>query len=226
MAIGYIRVSTEGQAALGASLEAQEGKILAWGTSNGYEVKKTHVDAGLSGGRADNRPALQMALQEVKKGEALVVYSLSRLARSTIDAITISRELERKGADLVSLTERLDTTTASGKLLFKICAVFAEFEKDVISERTKMAMGMRRQQGRCVGTVPFGYDFVPHDKSLVENVREQRALKTIAELYKQGLSLREIGAELQKRRIMPKTSTHWHPQVIKSILKRQKALKP
>ena len=116
-AVGYVRVSTERQASEGVSLEAQRARIEAWATANGLTlaVEDVHVDAGLSGGRADNRPALQAALAEACKRRApLVVYSLSRVARSTKDALAIAERLDKAGADLVSLSESIDTTTAAG----------------------------------------------------------------------------------------------------------------
>src|SRR5437868_9776225 len=109
IAIAYCRVSTELQAQEGVSLEAQQARIHGWCEVNGYKLVNVHVDAGLSGSRADNRPALQAALGEACHSKAaLVVYSLSRLARSTKDAIAISDRLAKSGADLVSLSERID----------------------------------------------------------------------------------------------------------------------
>jgi len=99
--IGYVRVSTSGQAQDGVSLSVQEAKIRAWSELNGAEDVVIFTDAGLSGKRADNRPALQDALKTVGKGDALVVYSLSRLARSTKDTISIAETLDKRGADLV-----------------------------------------------------------------------------------------------------------------------------
>src|ERR1051326_7091589 len=97
-AVGYVRVSTEGQASEGISLDSQRGRIASWAEANGYTLAAVLTDAGISGKRADNRPGLQSALAEVcKGGGALVVYSLSRLARSTKDAIGIAERLERAG---------------------------------------------------------------------------------------------------------------------------------
>ena len=105
--VGYVRVSTEQQASEGISLEAQKGKIVAWCQLSSYELTGLYVDAGLSGKRADNRPELQKALDAVTEcGGILLVYSLSRLARSTKDTLAISDRLEKSGADLVSLSEK------------------------------------------------------------------------------------------------------------------------
>jgi site-specific DNA recombinase len=156
-AIGYIRVSTEGQVVDGVSLDAQRAKIEAWATLNDYELTAVHVDAGISGKSAANRPALQAALADCRKGSALVVYSLSRLARSTKDTIEISERLAKSGADLVSLSEKIDTTSAAGKMVFRMLAVLAEFERDQISERTASCHAAQEgpRQER-VGAVPYG----------------------------------------------------------------------
>ena len=131
---GYVRVSTTMQSEGGVSLANQTERIEAWAKANGLEVAGVFTDAGISGKRADNRPALQQALEAVGKAKGvLVVYSLSRMSRSVKDAITISERLEKAGADLVSLSERLDTSTASGKMTFRMMAVLAEFERDQLS---------------------------------------------------------------------------------------------
>src|SRR4029079_19697752 len=93
-AVGYVRVSTELQAQEGISLDAQQAKIRAWCDANGYALIYIYVDAGLSGSRSDNRPELQRVLEAAcRPNIALVVYSLSRLARSTKDAILLSERL-------------------------------------------------------------------------------------------------------------------------------------
>ena len=115
-AIGYIRVSTEGQVTEGVSLDAQRAKIEAWCLANDVQLGGVFVDAGISGKRADNRPELQAALNAVCKcGGVLVVYSLSRLARSTKDTISIAERLSKSNADLVSLSEKIDSTSAARK---------------------------------------------------------------------------------------------------------------
>ena len=198
-AIGYIRVSTEGQAQDGVSLAAQRAKIEAWASLNDYTLAAVHVDAGISGKGMDNRPGLQAALNDCRKGSALVVYSLSRLARSTKDTIAISERLGKAGADLVSLSEKIDTTTAAGKMVFRMLAVLAEFERDQISERTATAMQFKKNQGERVGAIPYGYDLDADDVALVVNPAEQDVIRQAKELQASGLSLRKIAAELQRR---------------------------
>ena len=152
-AIGYIRVSTQGQADEGVSLEAQRAKIRAWCELNDAELVAVFEDAGLSGASMKGREGLEAALKATGKGMALVCYSISRLARSTRDMLHISEQLDKKGADLVSLTEKIDTTTAAGRMVFKMLAVLADFERDQIGERTKLALAHKKAVGEVYGVL-------------------------------------------------------------------------
>ena len=131
-AIGYIRVSTQGQADEGVSLAAQRAKIEAWCSLNDAELVAVFEDAGISGGSMNGRDGLHAALKATGKGMALVTYSISRLARSTRDMLEIAERLDAKGADLVSMTEKIDTTTAAGRMVFKMLAVLAEALRTVL----------------------------------------------------------------------------------------------
>lgn len=217
-AIGYCRVSTADQADFGVSLDAQTEKIRGWSLANGYELLEVKVDRGLSGGRCDNRPALQEALKAVCRGDSLVVYSLSRLARSTRDTLMIAEALERKGADLVSLSERIDTTSSTGKMVFRMLAVLSEFERDVISERTSMAMAHLRSSGKYTGGFePYGYRCI--DGELLRVREEMDTIKTILHLSEEGVSLRGISKRLSEIGVTTRTGKAFLPIQIARILK-------
>lgn len=224
-AIGYIRVSTVGQATEGVSLEAQRAKIEAWCAASGFALAAVHVDAGLSGGRADNRPALQAALSDVTKQRGvLIVYSLSRLARSTRDAIEIAERLERADADLVSLSERLDTTSAAGRMIFRMLAVLAEFERDQIAERTKGAMSHLRANGKRISRhVPYGWTLTADGENLAANPAEREAIALMRQLRADGLTLAKIAAALTERGIPSKLGATWTPATVRRILNREVA---
>jgi len=221
-AIGYIRVSTLDQATEGVSLDAQRGKIAAWCLANDVELAAVFVDAGVSGKRADNRAELQNALDAVTRcGGVLVVYSLSRLARSTKDTIEISDRLNSAGADLVSLSEKIDTTSAAGKMVFRMLAVMAEFERDLVSERTTVALRHKQARGERVGKVPFGFDLAADGVNLVANESEQAVLSLIGELRDRGLSLRKIADELTARGIQTKEGNQrWTHTAVNRIVNR------
>jgi site-specific DNA recombinase len=217
-AVGYIRVSTEAQAVDGVSLEAQRGRIEAWCLANEHYLAGLHVDAGVSGKRADNRPGLQAALIEVSgaKGGALVVYSLSRLARSVKDTLEIAGRLDRAGADLVSLSEKIDTTSAAGRMVFRMLAVLAEFERDLCGERTKSALAHKKRLGECIGEVPFGWRRV--GDRLTRDQAGQRGLDLIKELRSQGQPFRKIAGELERAGILTaKGGKRWDPKTVHRI---------
>ena len=222
-AIGYVRVSTDSQAQDGVSLEAQTAKIRAWADLNGADSVAIFEDAGISGKRADNRPGLQDAMNAIGEGDALVVYSLSRFARSTRDTIELAERLEKRGADLVSLSEKIDTTTAAGKMVFRMLAVLSEFERDQVSERTRLALSHKKANGeKTGGDVPFG--FRSEDGRLIPDLAEQKALGLIQRLHGKGYSLRKIGRELERKGYRTRRGLAvWHPQTVKQILERDAA---
>ena len=219
-AIGYIRVSTQGQVEDGVSLDAQEAKVRAWADLNGAEEVVIFRDEGISGKRSDNRPGLQSALDMVGKGDALVVYSLSRLSRSTKDALVLSEILQKKDADLVSLSEKIDTTSASGKMVFRLLAVLNEFERDQISDRTRFALAHKKANGeKTGGDVPFGYRV--RGGKLSRNAEEQKAINMILDLHSKGYSLQCICGALQKDGYKTKRGNlTWQPKVVSRIVGR------
>lgn len=224
--IGYVRVSTADQAAEGVSLDAQTARIAAWCATQGATLDPgaVHVDAGLSGKRADNRCGLQAALAAVcaQPGAVLVVYSLSRLARSVRDTLAIAERLDRAGADLVSLSERIDTTTASGKMVFRMLAVLAEFERDIIAERTRTALGHKRARSERVGQVPYGRRLAADGRTLEPDPAEVRVLADVRRMRAAGWSLRGIAGELTRRGVPPKNGgPKWTHTSITQILNRE-----
>jgi len=219
-AVGYCRVSTIEQAQQGVSLDSQRSQIETWAGANDAKLMKVYVDAGISGYRLDKRPGLQKAIEKVcaEKG-VIIVHSLSRLGRNTREVLAIAEQLEKAGADLVSLSERLDTTSAAGKMQFRLLALLAEFERDLISERTKTAMQHAKRQGRRVGTIPFGMDLDDDEKHLVPNAEEKQAIRLMKEMRESGKTYREIAWQLERRSIQTKTGLkEWMPMSVRNIL--------
>jgi DNA invertase Pin-like site-specific DNA recombinase len=110
-----------------------------------------YEDAGITGTSMEKRPALEAALRAAQDGTVLIAYSMSRFARSTRDMLIIAERLKRQGADLVSLTESIDTTTATGRLVFTLLSALAQFERDLTSERTKAALAALKARGVKLG---------------------------------------------------------------------------
>jgi DNA invertase Pin-like site-specific DNA recombinase len=141
MIIGYARVSTDDQ-----SLNLQRDALQKAGCERIYEDR--------SSGKNDDRVELQYCLKSLRQGDSLVVWRLDRLGRSLIDLIKIVSNLEKSDVCFVSINEAIATNTASGKLIFHIFASLAEFERSLITERTKAGLASARARGRKGGRKP------------------------------------------------------------------------
>lgn len=218
-AVAYIRVSTEKQANEGISLEAQQSRIEQWCKTNGYELAGVYVDAGISGKSMETRKELLAALAALKKGMALVSYSLSRLARSTKDALVIGELVAKKQADMVSLSEQIDTTTAAGKMMFQMMAVLAEFERNLVAERTANALQHKKRTGqKYTNKTPYGFEAI--EGRLVEVKQEAAVVADIQAARASGATLQAIANDLNGRGIPTKTGKQWQPATIHLLLKR------
>jgi len=218
-AIGYVRVSTEQQANEGVSLDAQRARIVKWCADNGYELVQVFVDAGISGKSMDTRKELQAALSSLKKGMALVSYSLSRLARSTKDMLDIGEKVSKKKADIVSLTEQIDTTTATGKMVFQLLAVLGEFERNLLAERTSTALQQKKRTGQVyTNQTPYGFQAI--EGKLVQVEQEAAVVAEIQAARSGGNTLQSIADSLNDRGIPTKTGKTWQPATIHLLLKR------
>ena len=142
---GYARVSTEQQ-----SLDRQLDMLEKYGVDKIYNEKMT--------GTKRNRPELDKLLERLTEGDTVVVESLSRLGRSTKDLIWLMETFNSKGVNLVSLKESIDTTSSTGKLLFTLMSALAQFERDVIADRTREGLASARARGRNGGRPPIDSD--------------------------------------------------------------------
>jgi DNA invertase Pin-like site-specific DNA recombinase len=138
MLIGYARVSTQDQ-----NLELQRDALLKAGCQKIYDDR-------LSGARAD-RPGLSMALEMLREGDSLVVWKLDRLGRSVKQLVDLVTELRKNGIEFKSLTDSIDTNTASGRFFFHVMASLAEMERELIIERTRAGLAVAHQLGRRSG---------------------------------------------------------------------------
>jgi DNA invertase Pin-like site-specific DNA recombinase len=139
MKVGYARVSTQDQ-----HLDLQLDALKAAG------CEKIFTDEGISGSKTD-RPGLNEALEYCRKGDVLVVWKLDRLGRSLAHLIEVVTGMGDRGVDFKSLQEAIDTSTPSGKLVFHMMGAMAEFERDLIRERTNAGLAAARARGRNGG---------------------------------------------------------------------------
>lgn len=217
-AIGYVRVSTEKQAEDGVSLDAQINKIKAWASLNDYELLHIYKDEGISGSSLNKRDGMIKALSNINKGMAFVCYSLSRISRDTVDTINISRDIEKKGADLVSLSEKIDTTGASGKMIFNMLAVLNQFERDQVSERTQVAMQFKKSKNQAYSPTPYGY--TRQGNELIIDKQEASNILKIKKMFETGKGYSEIARILNSENIPTKTGKIWRANTIYYLLQR------
>ncbi|MDS1136716.1 recombinase family protein [Nitratireductor indicus] len=180
--IGYARVSTSEQ-----NPDLQRAALQAAGCSNIF------TDQGISGADFE-RPGLTAALDELRPGDMLVVWRLDRLGRSLIDLIRLVTDLGARGVEFHSLSEAIDTSSPGGRLLFHMLGAMAEFERSLISERTRAGMAAARARGSRIGRRPA-------------TTAAQRAAARIA-IEKNNTTVEHIAAEYGI-----------HPRTLRRILK-------
>ena len=163
MKIGYARVSTKNQ-----ELDLQLDALKENGCQQIYQEK-------VSGAKRE-RPELQKLLDQLRADDIVVIWKLDRLARSLKDLVTLVNEIEAKGAGLQSLNDHIDTTTPHGKLTFHIFAALAEFERDIISERTKAGLEAARARGRKGGRPKGLSKKAQHTAIIAEQLYNERKL--------------------------------------------------
>ncbi len=167
MKFGYARVSTKDQ-----NLSLQVDALKEAGCEMIFQEK-------ISGAKSE-RPELNRMLDQLRKGDVVVIWKLDRLGRSLRDLVGLIDKFKEKGAGLQSLNDSIDTTTPTGKLIFHIFASLAEFERSIISERTKAGLAAARARGRNGG----------RPKGLSKKAQDQARLAET--LYKEERSISEI----------------------------------
>ena len=208
--LAYVRVSTEEQADSRAGIEAQRSAILGEAKRRGWTILSVVEDAGYSG-KDMRRPGVQEALSVLADGgaDALVVAKLDRLSRSMLDFAALMNAAQKQGWALVALDLGVDTSTPSGEMMANVLATFAQFERRLISQRTKEALAAKRAAGVRLGrpsTLP----------RQVERriLRERRAGRTLAEIADR-LNAAGVATAQGGRR--------WYPATVRAVLRRLSA---
>ena len=202
----YTRKSTsEGLEAefntLDAQREAAEAYILSQKDEGWVCLPDRYDDGGFSGGNME-RPAVKRLMADVEAGrvDCILVYKVDRLSRSLMDFARIVEVLERQGVSFVSVTQQFNTTHSMGRLTLNILLSFAQFEREIIAERTSDKMSAARRKGRWVGGMPtLGYDVDPAGGRLVVNDEEAVRVRDIYNLYLQHGSLIPTVQDLNAR---------------------------
>jgi site-specific DNA recombinase len=194
-AVGYVRISKENPE--GHSLQAQREAIEAYCKARGWELVRIYEDDGVSGAVSpDERPALQELERDVLSDgiQYVVVWRLDRLGRKAGELLAFLDRLERKGVAFVSIDDAIDTSKPEGRLLRTILAGVAEFERELIRQRTKRGIAVAREKGKWVGRPPKGTVVV--DGRLRDAGREELVRKLKARVFLHGKTVAQAAREL------------------------------
>jgi site-specific DNA recombinase len=227
-AIAYTRVSTEKQSDQGISLEAQSAKIRHQAAADDIEITELIEDS--ASGKDTDRPGLQRILQMVEKRQITHVYvaKLDRLTRSVGDLAQLLEVFSKRGVLLVSVSDKLDTGTASGKLVLNIMMSVSQWEREAIGERTRDAMAALKSNRFPAGKIPYGWQAQPRTedeikqgirRSMVKCEAEQAIIKLAAEGRKGGASFQSIADDLNIAALRTRSGAAWAHQYVRNILK-------
>lgn len=210
----YTRVSTsEGLEQEFSSLDAQRESAESYIQSQksaGWKIHSEHyADGGFTGANTD-RPALQRLMDDIKEGKinCVVVYKVDRLSRSLLDFTQLLEFFDQQNVTFVSVTQHFNTNTSMGRLTLNILLSFAQFEREIISERTRDKMGAAKRKGRFIGgRPPLGYDLDTKNHKLVLNPNEAKIVKEVFDLYLEVQSLHKVARILNEKEYKTKQFT-------------------
>jgi site-specific DNA recombinase len=202
----YTRKSTEEGLdqefnSLDAQREAAEAYILSQRGEGLIALPERYDDGGFSGGNLE-RPALQRLLADIRASavDCVVVYKVDRLSRSLIDFARIIEVLDNCRVSFVSVTQQFNTTNSLGRLTLNILLSFAQFEREIIGERTRDKMSASRRKGKWTGGHPvLGYDIDPRGGRLILNGDEAHRVRAIFKLYLDYNAMLPVVREIERR---------------------------
>lgn len=217
--VGYVRVSTDQQASEGLSLAAQKAKIEQYATLYTLELVAVIEDAGASAKTLD-REGLQHALSMLRKGQAdgLLICKLDRLTRSVRDLGALIEDYFDRYT-LMSIEDKVDTSSASGRLILNILMSVSQWEREAISERTKAVMVHKRSHHERTSLhAPYGFRIDTDGKTLIPDVDEQAMITAIREARSRELSQRAILAELDAQGYTTRKKTAFSLQQLQRVM--------
>lgn len=221
-AVGYRRVSTQDQADSGLGLGAQQTIIAVAAHRLNLSVATTFTDAGFSGSLGlEQRPGLADALNAVQRGDVLLVAKRDRIARDAFVAVPVEREVERKGARIISAAgEGTETDDPAAVFTRRILDAVSELERALIASRTRAAMAEARKRGQRIGRIPFGRRLAPDGVHLEQDEHEQMILSHIRLLRAKGYALVTIAEHLNAAGHCNRYGRPWTRQFVGQLLER------
>ena len=229
-AIGYVRVSTDEQAASGLGMADQLERIRQYAALKRLKLTEVVEDNGISAGKPlASRDGGKKILNALKRGraKAVVVVKLDRAFRNAADCLATVEQWDRQSVALHIIDlggNAIDSTSAAGKFMLTVLAGAAEMERNLTRERTKAALRVKKSRGERVtrrDRVPYGFDLSPRDdRHIVKNRREQTVITRMKRWRRDGLGYKRIADRMNDRSILAKQGGTWYAMTVKQVLDR------
>jgi len=220
----YVRVSTEEQAQEGFSIRAQIEKLKSYALLKEWDIHGIYADEGISGKNIVDRPEINRLIDDINDGKVnnVLVFKVDRITRSTKNLLELVELFEENNCAFNSLCESIDTETPSGRMFLKIIGIFAEFERENISERVRLGKERMVKEGYTLANYSVSYGYTKEKGEKIQKVEpsEARIVQEIFKMYVgQNMSMTGIAKALNQRKISTKRSgVAWDTSTVKLIL--------
>jgi len=219
----YVRVSTDEQVQEGYSIRAQMDKLKSYAMLKEWDIYDIYSDEGISGKNIVDRPAINRLIDDIENGNVnnVLVFKVDRLTRSTKNLLELVDLFEEHDCAFNSLTESIDTDTPSGRMFLKIIGIFAEFERENLTMRSRLGRERKVKEGYTLASwsVSYGYTREKGQKVQIIQADEAEVVREIFSMYlDKNASMNEIARVLNKRKIPTKLLGQWCSSTIRQIL--------
>jgi len=219
----YVRVSTEEQAQEGFSIRAQVEKLKTYALLKEWDIYDIYADEGISGKNIEERPAINRLIDDINESNVnnVLVYKVDRLTRSTKNLLELVELFEEVDCAFNSLTESIDTDTPSGRMFLKIIGIFAEFERENITLRSRLGRERKVKEGYTLASWSVSYGYIREKGQKVQSVQadEAEVVKEIFSMFlDKNVSMNKIAKTLNQRKIPTKMMSQWNSSTVRQIL--------
>ena len=197
----YIRVSTERQAQEGYSVAAQKQNLISFAKTSNFKVYDIYADEGISGKDVEGRPSVRRLIKDIQDGkiDVVLIQKFDRLTRNLTDTEDFIQLFQKYDVDVWSISEgKVDISNSNGKFMTLLKGLFAQHERELTSERIKVAFNQKAKQGYtlCCACTPYGYNRKKGNKVIIINQEEAKVVRRIFKMYIEGTSFTTIAKRL------------------------------